>query len=640
MSNFLKSILIFVLFLSILIYSLFLWISGDNRYESIVGLEQKLSKLRILDLKRDLLADRISQNYSLDEITSITMNICNLADVFLNDSSILDSKKFVDLTNKLDEKRDLLERYKSYHSAIKNSLAYVFNYNNSAISNNLVSPAMKLSMERILIGYYSNSLSEFKQKYTEDSAVLKEYRKKFHQKDYNPFEDDEKKLVEYELLLAHMNAIVSYYVKIQNVNQKIASLKLEDSFNSVSSYLQLSLNKQENTNRVLMLFMSFSAFIFLLIGVILHYKEVIGLKRVKELTNDLQQFVYALNESAIVSKSDLQGNITFVNERFCKTSGYSREELMGRGHNVVRDPDEPKEIYLDLWKTIENKEIFKATIKNRAKDGSTYYVDSVIIPFLDVDGNIKEYMSVRYDITDVVNAKNRAIEAQRAKDEFLSNMSHELRTPLNAILGFSQILHKKLESQNRKYMGMILDNSRHLLELINDILDLSKIQSGKFEVNLHEFNLTQEAVTLLERIGIQAEQKGINLKYKISDEKLYLRADWLRVSQIITNLVSNAIKFSKKDEDVDVEFLYENENLQITIRDYGIGMSKEVQEKIFEPFIQADSSTTRKYGGTGLGLSIVTQLIELMSGRLELVSEEGKGSEFTIYLPIERLKAK
>ncbi|MEY4505063.1 MAG: hypothetical protein RL154_1360, partial [Pseudomonadota bacterium] len=154
----------------------------------------------------------------------------------------------------------------------------------------------------------------------------------------------------------------------------------------------------------------------------------------------LVEYKKAVDASAIVSKADLKGNITYVNDAFCIISGYKQEEVLGRNHNIVRHPDMPKELFEKLWNTIQSKKIFKGIIKNRKKNGSAYYVASAIVPILDTNGEISEYLSLRYDISELIEAKQKAEEAERTKSQFLANMSHEIRTPLNGIIGFADIL--------------------------------------------------------------------------------------------------------------------------------------------------------------------------------------------------------
>ena len=204
--------------------------------------------------------------------------------------------------------------------------------------------------------------------------------------------------------------------------------------------------------------------------------------RTEELKNSvklLNQYKFAVDSSAIVSKTDKRGVITYVNDEFIRISKYTKEELIGRNHNIIRHPDVPKEAFKDLWKTIKAKKIWKGEITNRAKDGTPYYVATTIVPILDINDEVEEYLAIRLDVTEIVEAKLKAKKADEAKSAFLANMSHEIRTPLNAIIGFSTLLSKskELDNKNQKQADVINSSAVSLLTIINDILDVSKIVS-------------------------------------------------------------------------------------------------------------------------------------------------------------------
>jgi len=203
----------------------------------------------------------------------------------------------------------------------------------------------------------------------------------------------------------------------------------------------------------------------------------------------LEQYKDALDKTAIVSKTDINGIITYANDKFCEISGYSKEELIGKPHNIVRHPDMPKSLFKKMWDTILSKKIFNGIIKNRKKDGSFYYVDTTIIPILDKNDNIIEFIAVRYDVTELIIKRQEAIAANKTKEIFLSRISHELRTPLNAIIGFSQILQQKndMPSYAKNFLQKINSSGKYLLSLINDIIDFSKISSGHIKYNPTNF---------------------------------------------------------------------------------------------------------------------------------------------------------
>ncbi len=254
-----------------------------------------------------------------------------------------------------------------------------------------------------------------------------------------------------------------------------------------------------------------------------------------------------------------------------------------------------------------------------------------------------------YDITateklhhELMVEKNKAISATKAKDEFLANMSHEIRTPLNAILGFISLLQeKKFDKESHQYLTTI-DNSGHsLLGIINDILDFSKIESGKFELDPVQFNPRREFQTVSDLFRAKASQK--NIIYSLHLDKNIpniLKADVLRIKQIVSNLLSNAIKFSEEHQPIrlNVKYNEQGSTLFIGVEDQGIGLTKSQQAAVFDAFSQAETSTTRKYGGTGLGLSISSKLATLLGSELKVESEIGKGSHFYFTIPVKAIK--
>ena len=225
--------------------------------------------------------------------------------------------------------------------------------------------------------------------------------------------------------------------------------------------------------------------------------------------------------------------------------------------------------------------------------------------------------------------------AQEVKSRFLANMSHEIRTPLNAILGFIQLLQKKdVDEESKKYINIIADSSQTLLSVLNDILDLSKIEAGKLNIEKIEFDPTKEFKNIIELFRVKADEKNIKLLDSFNTP-YYIKSDPVRIKQVLLNLLSNAIKFTSENKKIYVNIEIKENKLCISVKDEGIGIPKDKIDKIFEAFTQADDSTTRKFGGTGLGLSISSQIIKLLGGELKVKSQENKGSEFYFEIPIE-----
>ncbi|SFV66895.1 Sensory box histidine kinase/response regulator [hydrothermal vent metagenome] len=341
----------------------------------------------------------------------------------------------------------------------------------------------------------------------------------------------------------------------------------------------------------------------------------------------LRKYLLSFNENIIVSRANKDGLITYVSDALCNVSGYSKEELLGKYYTILHHPDMDKETLKELSLCIKEEKEWRGEIKSIKKDGGFYWVKAFVEPEYNYHNKLTGFSSIKHNIT-----------ALKVKDTFFSNMSHELRTPLNAIIGFVNILKNKISDEEQKsYLEYIGSNSIQLISLVSDILDLSKMESGNFRIDAYEFNAQKELETYVHRFDGLLSSKERHFVYEVSPSiKAIFFSDWLRISQIMSNLLSNAIKFTPAKGEIVLEVSYEDSHLLILVKDNGIGMTQEVQERIFKPFEQADGSTTRSYGGTGLGLSIVDHLVKQMDASLSLVSAEGEGSVFSVSLPIEK----
>ncbi len=405
----------------------------------------------------------------------------------------------------------------------------------------------------------------------------------------------------------------------------------------------------------------------LLIAFVL-YKLKLATIRQSKLLNELKFQKFALDQHAIVSITDVKGKITYVNDKFCQISQYSEEELLGKNHRIIKSDEHSLMYFRDMWRTVARGEVWHGVFKNLARDGSSYWVSSTIVPFLNEQGKPFQYVSIRTDITPQIKAETElklahdqlelrvqertkaltdeihvrkeaervAERANNIKSEFLANMSHELRTPMNGIIGMSHLaLKTDLDTQQRHYIETVHDSANALLTILNDILDFSKIEAGKIEFEQKDFNLEAVIEKMHNLLKTKIEEKLIHYETIIDhDVPVQLVGDPLRLKQVLLNLAGNAIKFSRDGGSVRLlisifEDRQEHIVLKFSMKDEGIGISKEQQKKIFCAFSQADSSTTRKYGGTGLGLVISRQLVELMQGNIELHSKPGEGSTFT-----------
>ncbi|CAG7636672.1 Sensor histidine kinase RcsC [Paenibacillus solanacearum] len=368
---------------------------------------------------------------------------------------------------------------------------------------------------------------------------------------------------------------------------------------------------------------------------------------------NLRDIENALDASSIVAITDDKGVITYVNEKFCEISKYDREELIGKTHRIINSGYHPKSFFKTMWETIKQGNVWRGEVKNRAKDGSEYWMNTTIVPFLDNRSIPHQFISIRSDITDRVKAEaalaertkqlakahDEAIKANLIKSQFLANMSHELRTPLNAIIGYSEMLLEEAEELGETVfiedLTKISKAGNHLLALINDILDISKIEAGKMELH-HETcriaDLVQDVMTTIRPL---AEGKGNTLQ-TTCEEDGEMTTDVTKLRQILINLLSNANKFTERGS-IRFEVFRETRNRQsgygFRVQDTGIGMTPEQMDKLFQPFTQADASTTRKYGGTGLGLAISQRFSQIMGGNIRVASEFGIGTTFTCWLP-------
>jgi PAS domain S-box-containing protein len=290
-----------------------------------------------------------------------------------------------------------------------------------------------------------------------------------------------------------------------------------------------------------------------------------------------------------------------VNARFTRLTGFSPEEVRGRTPGILKSGRQSGEFYADLWNTILQGREWRGQLCNRKKNGMLYWESVCIAPLLDGKGEITHFVAVKEDITRerqkdlaLQRAKEEAETANRAKSEFLSGMSHELRTPLTAIIGFSDVLlensYGPLNEKQKEYVTDILESGRHLLSLINDILDLSKVEAGKMEPDLTPLPVRPLLERSLVMIKEKAMKHGIRLGLDIAEpvNDLEIQADERMMKQVMVNLVSNAVKFTPDRGVITVQADRTDGELVVSVTDTGIGIPPELREKIFEAFYQAD----------------------------------------------------
>lgn len=374
--------------------------------------------------------------------------------------------------------------------------------------------------------------------------------------------------------------------------------------------------------------------------------------RYRNLADNSADWIWAMN---------LDGQTTYTNERCRAMVGLSQEEVYRTPLGALLHPDDQPVAMEILHKAAASRLGWNnVLLRFRHQDGTYRHLESNASPLFDDDGNLIGFTGVDRDVTerllaeeelkryrdhleelvatrtaDLSLAKELAEAANRAKSTFLANMSHELRTPMNGIIGMTDLaLRRATEEKLQRQLKVISESSHHLLSVINDILDISRIESERMKLDSREFRVSDIVWQLLGVAQAKAEKKGLSINIDLPPEieQLTVTGDSLRLKQILRNFIHNAIKFTERGEiDLSAQVIEQTPNsvlLRFQISDTGIGISAETQQRLFSPFEQADNSMTRKYGGTGLGLSISKRLIQMMGGDLGVHSIVGQGSTF------------
>jgi PAS domain S-box-containing protein len=381
--------------------------------------------------------------------------------------------------------------------------------------------------------------------------------------------------------------------------------------------------------------------VFVLFAILVSLIFFIWIKFIKAQVFTSQQS-YALDQSCIVAATDLLGTITYANDKFEQISGYSRSELIGQDHRLLNSNFHTKDFFMELWATILSGNIWHGILKNKKKDGSYYWLDSTIVPIKNEFGEINQFISIRYDISDIkrtqeqlIKSKEDTLTAMKSRSAFFANVSHEIRTPMNAVIGMAELLNNtQLSTEQKRYVDIFKSAGENLLQIINDILDFSKLETGTFEIQHKEFNVI-ELIEEVSSIFLQKiVQKKLNFECRIHpDIDGRFIGDAFRIKQVLINLVSNAIKFTDKGK-IRIEVLLNTSlsqkgNLIFTITDSGTGIKIADHDQVFKPFFQAKQQSGKVYGGTGLGLGICKQFVDLMGGQIWFESEVGVGSIFS-----------
>jgi PAS domain S-box-containing protein len=365
------------------------------------------------------------------------------------------------------------------------------------------------------------------------------------------------------------------------------------------------------------------------------------LKCMNELTEKSKKEYVQLFENAPTANFVLsrEGNIKKVNQSGSVLLGHEKTSLVGTAFTRYISEDS-KEIFNHFLYVLYDKKIRQTvdvslSINNRKS--REIEISGIILP------DSEDFIVILRDITrrkkteqHLVHSKEKAENADRLKTSFLSAMSHEIRAPLNSIIGFSGILMQEipgtLNEEQKKQLGMIQSSGRHLLTLINDLLDLSKIEAGQLSVNFEYFNLKDVLDDVIQLEWPLAKEKNLELNLNSGNDPVLIKSDKQRIHQVLLNLINNAIKYSEKGH-IDVNCFKEDDTITVEIKDTGIGIKKEDLQKIFDPFIQLENELTKTQKGSGLGLSVSRQLIRLLQGTLNVESSFGEGTKFTIKIP-------
>jgi len=359
---------------------------------------------------------------------------------------------------------------------------------------------------------------------------------------------------------------------------------------------------------------------------------------IKKAQEQLFKLSRAVEQSpATVVITDTQGNIEYVNPKFCHITGYSIQEALGQNPRILKSGDQPVEFYKDLWDTILKGEVWRGQFSNKKKNGEIFYEEASISAVKDEKGRIINFIAVKEDVTDKRATEEKAKEAMRMKSEFISVVSHELRTPLTAIKEGISIVADGVTGEVNKDQQEFLDvakrNVDRLSRLINDVLDFQKLDAEhiSFELSIQNLNdIVGEVVATMSKV---AEKEGVSLSENITRDLPLIKMDKDRITQVLTNLVNNAIKYAP-GKPVVIKTSKQANTVTVSVVDHGEGIKEEDLDKLFQTFSQLKRGKERKTGSTGLGLAISKKIIEQHNGKIWVESTPGQGAAFSFLLPI------
>ncbi len=360
---------------------------------------------------------------------------------------------------------------------------------------------------------------------------------------------------------------------------------------------------------------------------------------------DILKLYWAVAQSPVaILITDLTGIIEYVNDKFIEMTGYKFEEAVGSNPRILKSGYLTDQYYKSLWDTLQNEGEWKGEHQNKKKNGDLYWVSAFICPIRNKEGDVTHYLGIQEDITDkkqilneLVIAKEKAEESDRMKSTLLSNMSHEFRTPLIGILGFSNFLIEELQNPDQVEMVRAIEQSgKRLLTALDGVLSLSEMEAIESSLKVKKINLANHMSDLVISHLRTAKEKKLEFIMKIKNDQLFVSIDVVLLKKSLSYIIDNAIKFT---DDGSITIIADKKEVAgiewvtIEVIDTGIGINEYDQKIIFDAFRQASEGFTRNYEGCGLGLTISKKMIELLHGRVTILSELSKGSAFTIWLP-------
>ncbi|MBA4317616.1 MAG: hypothetical protein C0412_04370 [Flavobacterium sp.] len=358
----------------------------------------------------------------------------------------------------------------------------------------------------------------------------------------------------------------------------------------------------------------------------------------------IKQLSQAVEQSPVtIVITNTKGEIEYVNPKFSETTGYTFDEVVGQNPRILKSGHTTPEDYKLLWQTLSAGNEWHGEFHNVRKDGESYWESASISPILNAQGKTTHFIAIKEDITErknvekeLIKAKEKAEESDRLKLAFLANMSHEIRTPMNGILGFTELLKSPLLAgeEQQEYIRIIEKSGIRMLNIINDIISISKVESGQIEISLSETNVNEQIEYLHTFFKPEAAHKGIQLSVtnQLPSKETLINTDKEKVYAILTNLIKNAIKFTDSGS-IEFGCAQKGKHLEYFVKDTGAGISKSQQKIIFERFRQANETITRSHEGSGLGLAISKAYVEMLGGKIWVDSKQGKGSTFYFTIP-------